>query len=101
MRKGYCLNLFGIYFTRDKSWIDRYVINHEKIHDAQQKELLYIPFYLLYILEWLLRLLQYRDKDRAYMNISFEREAYTHGHDLDYLSKRKRFSFLKFIRSET
>ena len=40
--------------------------------------LLAVPFvawYLLYILEWLFRLCQYRDMQRAYEAISYEREA--------------------------
>lgn len=98
MRKGYCLNLFGVYFSREVDWIDKYVINHERIHDAQQRELLFLPFYILYFLEWLFRLLQYRNQDRAYRNISFEREAYTHGHDLDYLNRRKKYAFIRFLK---
>ncbi len=97
MRKGYCLNLFGTLWARETGWIDSHVVNHERIHTAQMKELLFIPFYLFYFVEWLIRLLQYRNWDLAYRNISFEREAYTHGHDLNYLSQRRRFSFLKYI----
>lgn len=96
--KKYCLNLFGTIWTRDPSWIDRYVINHERIHTAQQRELLFVPFYILYIIEWLIRLLIYRNHDAAYRNISFEREAYTHGHDLDYLSNRRHFSWIRYIQ---
>ena len=95
--KHTCVNLVGTYWTRDKSWIDKYVVNHERIHTRQQKELLFIPFYIFYILEWLLRLLQYRNQNKAYMNISFEREAYRYGHDLEYLQRRKAFSWVKFI----
>lgn len=90
--KNYCLNLFGFYLTRDKSWISRRVINHERIHDAQQRELLYIPFYLLYGLEWLWLLLKFRNSRKAYRAISFEREAYANDHDLSYLSRRKHFA---------
>ena len=97
--KHTCVNLFGTFWTRDKSWIDKYVVNHERIHTQQQKELLYIPFYILYILEWIFRLIQYRNQQDAYMNISFEREAYKHGHELDYLQQRKRYSWIKFIKS--
>ena len=92
MRKGYCLNLFGLLFARDTSWIDRYVINHERIHNAQMREHLWIPFYILYVLEWLWLLIRFRDPHKAYMNISFEREAYRHGHDLSYLSHRPLFA---------
>lgn len=97
MPKGFCLNLFGTLWTRDKSWIDRNVINHERIHTAQQRELLYIIFYIIYMAEWLIRLLQYRSWHEAYMNVSFEREAYSHGHDLNYLKNRTHYSFLKHL----
>ena len=56
--KGFCLNFFGLLLTRDKSWIDKYVVNHERIHTAQQKEMLWIPFYIAYIIEWLFKLLK-------------------------------------------
>ncbi|MBR5331729.1 MAG: hypothetical protein IKV32_00310 [Muribaculaceae bacterium] len=72
--------------------MDKYVVNHELIHTAQQKELLWIPFYIAYIIEWLFKLIKYRNSHRAYMDISFEKEAYTHGHDLSYLSHRKHFA---------
>lgn len=35
----------------------------------------FVAWYLLYILEWLFRLCQYRDMQRAYKAISYEREA--------------------------
>lgn len=95
--KGYCVNLFGTFWARDTDWIDRYVINHERIHTAQQRELLFVPFYILYLIEWLVRLCQYRHWKKAYYNISFEREAYSHGHDLAYLPSRKHFSWLRHI----
>lgn len=97
MPKGFCLNLFGTYWARDTRWIDRYVINHEKIHTAQQRELLFIPFYLLYILEWAVRLLIYRSNKKAYYNISFEREAYRHGNDLTYLRRRRHYAWLRGV----
>ena len=96
--EGICVNIFGTFWTRDKSWIDKYVINHERIHTAQQKELLFLPFYILYVVEWLIRLLQYRDRKKAYMNISFEREAYAHGSNFGYLATRKPFAWRKFLR---
>lgn len=92
MPKGYCLNLFGILCSRDISWIDHKVINHERIHNAQMRELLWLPFYILYVLEWLWLLIRFRNPHKAYMNISFEREAYRYGHDLSYLSRRPRFA---------
>lgn len=97
MPEGMCLNLFGTLWARDTSWIDKYVINHERIHDAQQRELLYLPFYILYIVEWLFRLVQFRNFRKAYRGISFEREAYAHGHDLGYLSGRRHYAFLSYL----
>ena len=73
-KKYYAINLFGILFA--KGPCGAITINHERIHTAQMKELLFIPFYIFYILEWLIRLLQYRNSFTAYRNISFEREAY-------------------------
>ena len=98
MPKGICLNLFGTFWARDTSWINKYVVNHERIHTAQQKELLFLPFYIIYILEWLIRLVQFRDTHKAYMNISFEREAYANGPDLQYLARRRHYAWLNYIR---
>lgn len=74
-----------------------HVINHERIHTSQQRELLFIPFYIIYIIEWLIRLIQFRNCQDAYMNISFEREAYTHGHDLNYLPNRKHYAWIDYL----
>lgn len=34
------------------------------------------------------------------MNLSFEREAYRHMNDLDYLKKRKPYAWAKYLFSE-
>lgn len=96
--KGLCINLFSTLWTSDTSWIDRYVVNHERIHTAQQRELLFIPFYVLYVIEWLYRITVYRNFRQAYMNISFEREAYANDRNLGYLGKRKLFSWTKYLK---
>ena len=64
------------------------------------KELLFIPFYLIYISEWLFRLIQYRNSDKAYRNISFEREAYGNGNDLLYLKRRSPYAWTKYLRKK-
>lgn len=47
------INLFGVLFVkRDMSVTDR-VLNHERIHTKQMRELGYVGFYLLYVAEWL------------------------------------------------
>ncbi len=73
-------------------------MNHERIHLRQQIELLVVPFYVWYGLEFLLRLLQYRNRRKAYYNISFEREAYGNEKDLNYLKQRSFWNFLKYLR---
>lgn len=92
------LSLWPFIFLKNGSLKqDNVLINHEKIHLRQQKELLILPFYILYLIEWLLRTVWYLDSYRAYQNISFEREAYLHENELEYLSKRKSFSFIKYL----
>ena len=73
-------------------------INHERIHLRQQAELLVIPFYLWYILEYLLKLIKYKNKSEAYRNISFEREAYQNEKDLNYLKSRPLWKFRDYLR---
>ncbi|MCD9577246.1 hypothetical protein [Flavobacterium soyae] len=73
-------------------------VNHEKIHLRQQLELLVIPFFIWYFLEYLIRLLQYKNAETAYRNISFEREAYTKETDFNYLKNRSFFQFLHYIK---
>ena len=122
---GITLCPFGIYLnerylTREKT------INHESIHWQQQLEmivagaiiavltgvlllsfsvvslwlltLLVFPllfFYLWYVIEWFFRI--FINGNRAYVSLSFEREAYGNDDNLDYLKTRKPFSWLKYM----
>lgn len=84
------INLFGVIFVREGVRVTPRLLNHESIHTAQQRELLFLPFYVLYVLEWILRLFASRfNLHKAYRSISFEREAYDHDRDPDYLSRRR------------
>ncbi|MGV6832448.1 MAG: hypothetical protein ACWA5P_12900 [bacterium] len=96
--KGYRgMTLFPfIILKRKKSKEDVVLINHEKIHLRQQLELLVIPFYIWYLLEFLIRLLITRKWKMAYLAISFEQEAYKHQKDLHFLKSRPFWNFLKF-----
>lgn len=76
---------------------DKVFINHEMIHLRQQAEQLLLLFLLWYYTELVIRLIQYKDFDAAYRNISFEREAYAHESDFNYLKIRKFWSFLKYV----
>ncbi len=71
------------------------LLNHERIHHRQQLELLIVPFYVWYLLEYAYHRLRGHDHDAAYRAIRFEREAYRHDGELDYLKRRKLWAFLK------
>jgi hypothetical protein len=96
--KGFsAINLFGVVFARKEcGTLHWQTMNHELIHTAQMKELFYIFFYLFYALEWLVKLCFYGNK--AYYHISFEKEAYAHQNDSGYLTGRKKYAFLKYLK---
>ena len=84
------------------TWWDKMykiIINHETIHYKQEVETLFILFYLIYGLEYLIKLIILKDKNSAYRAISFEQEAYEYENDFDYLSKRKPFAWVKYVFS--
>ncbi len=92
------LAVYPFIFLKNKSLSDNWVlINHERIHLKQQKELLWIFFFLWYIIEFLFHLVKLRDWNKAYHNISFEKEAYDHEGNPNYLKDRKAWSFTKYL----
>lgn len=97
--KGYAaINLFELVFARKEfKPLSKVIENHERIHTAQMRELLYLFFYLWYVIEWVIRLIQYRNRKEAYLNISFEREAYKNQYDLGYLKYRKKYRNFKYL----
>lgn len=60
--KGYkAINLFGIVFARKSARpLSDKNKNHEAIHTAQMRELLYVPFYIVYLLDWVFHGFKYR-----------------------------------------
>lgn len=104
---------------KDEKEMPQYVRNHEAIHIRQWAEcmisscliilalmlfadlsawwlLLSIGmFYILYVLEWLLKLLFYGKE--AYRNLSFEREAYSNQLNGDYLANCGYFEWLHYF----
>jgi hypothetical protein len=73
------------------------LINHECIHLRQQLEMGLILFYVWYLAEYLIRLIQYRKHYLAYLHISFEQEAYRNETDMAYLQKRRFWMFLEYV----
>jgi len=86
-----------IIFWQGKGTFNEITINHEKIHIRQQLELLLIFFYIIYGIEYLIKGIKYKDFNKAYWKISFEKEAYDNENNLNYNKERKLFSFIKYI----
>jgi hypothetical protein len=84
---------------RRKSYVER-VVNHEGIHTCQMRDFCkWLPlggiiFYIMYVLEWLLRLFVNGPKN-AYSMISFECEAKLNEKNKEYQSQRGKFDNYK------
>ncbi len=72
-------------------------LNHERIHARQQIEMLWIFFFVWYGAEYLLKLLRYGNRHQAYQALSFEREAYAHDENRDYLKARSPFAWISYL----
>lgn len=77
--------------------LSKRIIRHESIHTKQQEEMLVLPFYVWYVIEWFIKIFIYGSLNKAYLKISFEQEAKKNERKPTYLKKRKHFSWLKFI----
>lgn len=91
------INLFGVLFTKNNK-LSKRTINHESIHTAQMKELLYIPFYIWYAIEYLFTRFSNSTQNKAYRDISFEEEAYNNEGKPYYLKIRKPYSWFKYLK---
>lgn len=91
------LAIFPFLFVKYKK-PSKVLINHERIHFRQQLEMLILPFYICYILEYLIHRLKGKTSHQAYMSISFEREAYANDDDLGYLSRRRVWGFSEYFK---
>jgi hypothetical protein len=81
--------IFPFIFVHPSTEINDRLINHERIHLRQQVEMLVIPFYVWYLIEYF---------TKGYYQVSFEREAYTNDSNLNFLKSRKFFNFVKYIK---
>ena len=93
--------------------VSKRTINHEGIHLCQIEDFIPNPnnkkwklylggciFYILYFIEWLIKLLFSIftfGKVKAYSSVSFEQEAYNNQHDYEYQDTRRRFAWTKYI----
>lgn len=89
------ITLFPFIICRNKN--NKVMLNHESIHIRQQLELLVIPFFIIYIFNWLYNVIKYSgDTNRAYEEIIFEKEAYANEYNLNYLSIRQIWSCFRY-----
>ena len=80
-----------------KGKLDQQTRTHEVIHLKQQRELLLIGFYLLYVGFWLRYLWAHRSFQMAYACIPFEREAYDNDADPTYPLTRKPYAWRLYL----
>ncbi|EFB93256.1 MAG: hypothetical protein E6507_07325 [Prevotella bivia] len=97
LKKYDAMNFFGLLFVHHGVYLSADLINHERIHTYQMKEMGFFFFYLWYVIEWLIRIPM---KGRAYKNISFEREAYAEMANSNYLKQRKPYAWIKYLRQK-
>ncbi|MFP4090437.1 MAG: hypothetical protein ACLFT3_09035 [Cyclobacteriaceae bacterium] len=88
-----------VFVSRKEELHDPVLVNHEKIHLRQQRELLVLPFYFCYLLEYLRGRLKRLNHYEAYRQISFEQEAFAKERDLEYLKERQWGAFRKYLSS--
>jgi hypothetical protein len=90
--------IYPFIFVNKRKVIDESVIRHEKIHLRQEIEMLVVPFYIWYLVEYWIRWIALSSSDAAYRAISFEREAYANDDSVDYLKRRPFWAFLKYLK---
>lgn len=121
--KGFkAITIYPFVFVRKSALFSDDDERHECIHGIQQKEMLVIGavltvvlwvigfgawsllalpvFFWWYLIEWLVRIVQYRDAHKAYRNISFEREAYAWEKNKYYLPLRICFAWIRYINEQ-
>lgn len=98
--KGYkAITLWPFIFVRKPYVLGLIDRNHEEIHGYQEKEMLIIPFFIWYVVEFIIKYIYYRfNWHKAYRSISFEREAYSNQETLTYFNRREPFAWVYYIK---
>jgi len=87
------ITLFPFVFSRES--MGNVVRNHEAIHFQQQLETGIIGFYIIYILNFLWLRLAAVDGATAYRLLKAEKEAYENELNVNYLTERKRWEWIR------
>ena len=95
-RRFHAITLFPFVFYNGQPLNGREV-RHETVHLWQQAALLLVGFYVLYFVFWLIGLLRYRNRDRAYREIPFERSAYILESESDVSPARQSYHWITCI----
>ena len=75
--------------------------NHERIHIAQATELLVVPFYALWLGDFVCGLIRHKgDAKAAYRSNRLEQEAFDHEADPSYLEHRPCYAWKAYPRAE-
>lgn len=75
-------------------------VRHEVVHLCQQAALLVVGFYFLYFVFWLAGVVFYRDLDRAYREIPFERSAYILENETTLRPLQQAFHWLRCFKND-
>ena len=94
--RGTTIYPIGIFIKSQSLTKNNVFMNHELIHWQQQKEMIGIFFYLWYFIEWVVNSIKFGKK--AYIKLSHEQEAYDNDQDLNYLSKRKPYAWIRYLK---
>ncbi|KGE15256.1 hypothetical protein [Sphingobacterium deserti] len=93
------VTIFPFIFLRSRGLkADRILLQHERIHLQQALELAVLPFYVWYLVEFLVWFVQHGNFQQAYRSISFEKEAYDHEREMRYLQIRKCWAFFSYYK---
>lgn len=124
---GYqAMTIWPVIFARDSFRpLKEHVVNHEGIHLRQQIEVLMVSaaviailfltadiswwwmaaaplcYFVLYGLEYAVRLFAYGNHKEACRNISTEQEAFLYERDTEYLDRRKAFAWVRYLTRKT
>ncbi|MES2617374.1 MAG: hypothetical protein V4613_05820 [Bacteroidota bacterium] len=100
-KKVVAMALWPVIIFKDQASANNLVVlNHEKIHHRQQLELLIIPYYIWYFIEYWVGMFGNKFNHQvAYMAISFEREAFANQGNFHYLGTRKWLNSWPFFKA--
>ena len=88
-----------IFIREDKKKKYTSTVNrHEMTHILQQIGTLWILFFVVYVLEWLIKIPFCNfNTAKAYRSVSFEQEAFANQGNVKYNKERKHYAWVKYI----